>query len=201
LTDRSESRKIRKEKPSEKVEHILAAASERVHPIEKKLISSSKGLIRTKPEEIREAASIIKSNLDGVIGETVVGVDLQNKQFELIYFFWSLIDKVMIDVRTRVEGDNPAIDSICDIFPGLNWHEREVHEMFGVTFKGHPNMNLLILPDELEGAYPLRKSFQVSRERVKESGIFTPIAKAAKPTQVSTETKTADEGGQTSRTK
>jgi NADH:ubiquinone oxidoreductase subunit C len=195
LTGRTESRKTRKEEPSDKVEHTLAAALNRIHPIEKKLVSSSKGLIRIKPEEIRETASIIKSNLDGVIGETVVGVDLQNKQFELIYFFWSLMNKVMIDIRTRVEGDNPAIDSICDIFPGLDWHEREIHEMFGVKFNGHPNMNLLILPDELEGAYPLRKSFQVSRERVKESGIFTPIAKAAKPTKVSTDTNAADEGG------
>jgi NADH:ubiquinone oxidoreductase subunit C len=195
LTGRTESRKTRKEEPSDKVEHTLAAALNRIHPIEKKLVSSSKGLIRIKSEEIRETASIIKSNLDGVIGETVVGVDLQNKQFELIYFFWSLMNKVMIDIRTRVEGDNPAIDSICDIFPGLDWHEREIHEMFGVKFNGHPNMNLLILPDELEGAYPLRKSFQVSRERVKESGIFTPIAKAAKPTKVSTDTNAADEGG------
>lgn len=195
MTGRTESRKTRKEEPSDKVEHTLAAALNRIHPIEKKLVSSSKGLIRIKSEEIRETASIIKSNLDGVIGETVVGVDLQNKQFELIYFFWSLMNKVMIDIRTRVEGDNPAIDSICDIFPGLDWHEREIHEMFGVKFNGHPNMNLLILPDELEGAYPLRKSFQVSRERVKESGIFTPIAKAAKPTKVSTDTNAADEGG------
>jgi NADH-quinone oxidoreductase subunit C len=133
------------------------------------------------------------------MGETVVGVDLQNSQYELIYFFWSLTKKVMIEVRAKVEGDNPSIDSICDLFPGLDWHEREVHEMFGVNFKGHPNMNLLILPDELEGAYPLRKSFQVSRERVKESGILTPIARPAKPTQASSGAETAD-GGKTSST-
>jgi NADH:ubiquinone oxidoreductase subunit C len=69
--------------------------------------------------------------------------------------------------------------------------------MFGINFNGHPNMSLLILPDELEGAYPLRKSFQVSRERVKESGIFTPIAKTAKAAQSSGKTENAD-GGNTS---
>lgn len=197
MPNRNEPRKIRKEKLSDIVENILTAVTNRVHPIEKNQISDSKGSIRIKPEEIREAASIIRTDLDGVIGETVVGVDLQNKKYELIYFFWSLTKKVMIEIRTTVEGDKPSVDSICDLFPGLDWHEREIHEMFGVDFNGHPNMNLLILPDELEGVYPLRKSFQVSRERVKESGILTPIARAAKPTQVSTATKTADKRGET----
>jgi NADH-quinone oxidoreductase subunit C len=199
LSSKNDSRKARKEKLDGVVENLLATVSKTVHPLEQKRVSDSKASIRINPEEIRQVASVIKNTLDGVIGETVVGVDLQNKQYELIYFFWSLTKKVMIETRTRVEGDNPSIDSICDLFPGLDWHEREIHEMFGVFFKGHPNMNLLILPDELEGAYPLRKSFQVSRERVKESGILTPLAKPEKPTQASNEPKTVD-GGKTSTT-
>jgi NADH-quinone oxidoreductase subunit C len=198
LTTKNDSRKTRKEKLDNVVENLLVAISKTVHPMEQKQVSDSKASIRVKPEEIRQVASVIKNTLDGVMGETVVGVDLQNKQYELIYFFWSLTKKVMIETRTKVEGDNPSIDSICDLFPGLDWHEREIHEMFGVNFKGHPNMNLLILPDELEGVYPLRKSFQVSRERVKESGILTPIASAEKPTQASNPPKDADGGKKSS---
>jgi NADH-quinone oxidoreductase subunit C len=193
LSGRNESRKAGKDKRSDVVEKLLAVVSNSVHPIEQKLVSDSRGSIRIKPEEIRKLASVIKNTLDGVIGETVVGVDLQNNQYELIYFFWSLTKKVMIEVRTAVEGVIPSTDSICNLFPGLNWHEREIHEMFGINFQGHPNMSLLILPDELEGVYPLRKSYQVSRERVKESGISTPIARPAKPATTS-ERDTADGG-------
>jgi NADH-quinone oxidoreductase subunit C len=199
LSTKNDSRKARKEKLDNVVENLLVAVSKTVHPMEQKQASDSKASIIVKPEEIRQVASVIKNTLDGAMGETVVGVDLQNKQYELIYFFWSLTKKVMIETRTKVEGDNPSIDSICDIFPGLDWHEREIHEMFGVNFKGHPNMNLLILPDELEGVYPLRKSFQVSRERVKESGILTPIARPEKPSQASNEPKAVD-GGKTNTT-
>jgi NADH:ubiquinone oxidoreductase subunit C len=194
LSGRNESRKAGKDKLGDVVEKLLAVVSDNAHPIEQKRVSDSKGSIIVKPEEIRNVASVIKSNLDGAIGETVVGVDLQNNQYELIYFFWSLTKKIMFEVRTAVEGVNPSTDSICDLFPGLNWHEREIHEMFGISFQGHPNMNLLILPDELEGAYPLRKSYQVTRERVKESGIFTPVSRAAKPAQAPSEADTADGG-------
>jgi NADH-quinone oxidoreductase subunit C len=199
MSSRNDSRKMEKVKSSNVVNNLLMTISNSAHPMEQKLVSESKGSIRIKPEEVRQVASLIKNTLEGMIGETVVGVDLQNNQYELIYFFWSLTKKVMIEIRTKVEGNNPSIDSICDLFPGLDWHEREVHEMFGVNFKGHPNMNLLILPSELEGAYPLRKSFQVSRERVKESGIFAPIARPAKPTQTTSGAETAD-GGKTSST-
>lgn len=200
MARRTESKKARKEKLDNIVETVLAALSDKVHPIEKNQISDSIGLIRIKPEEIRETASTIKNNLDGVIGETVVGIDLLNNRYEIIYYFWSLTKKIMIEVRTQVEGTKPFIDSISDIFPGLDWHEREVHEMFGVRFDGHPNLSLLILPDELEGAYPLRKSFLVQRDRLKESGVFTPVAKATKQPQPSTEEQTADEGGKTPST-
>lgn len=161
----------------------MTALPDKVHVLEKKLISGSHALLTIDPKEVREAAHTIKGSLEGAMGETVVGVDLMNNRYELIYYLWSLTKKVLLEVRTQVEGETPTIDSVTDIFPGLDWHEREIHEMFGIVFNGHPNLSLLILPDELEGKYPLRKSFQVSRERLKESGITGPVAKPVKTTE------------------
>jgi NADH-quinone oxidoreductase subunit C len=172
---------------------VLAVLSDKV--VEERSISDSHASARINPQEIRNVATAVKNSLDGAIGETIVAVDLLNSRYELIYYFWSPMKKVMIEVRTQVEGDAPTIDSICYLFPGLDWHEREIHEMFGISFNGHPNQSLLILPEELVGKYPLRKSFEVLRERLKESGITGPVAgskKAVQSTNVPAGVKTSE---------
>ncbi|MET8684172.1 NADH-quinone oxidoreductase subunit C [Streptomyces sp. NPDC004732] len=61
-------------------------------------------------------------------------------------------------VRTTVAHDAPVLASAVDVYAGAAWHERETHEMFGVTFEGHPGLTPLLLPDSFEG-HPLRKDF------------------------------------------
>ncbi|MER6124390.1 NADH-quinone oxidoreductase subunit C [Streptomyces sp. NPDC001795] len=61
-------------------------------------------------------------------------------------------------VRTTVPHDAPALPSAVEIYAGAAWHERETHEMFGVTFEGHPALDHLLLPEGFEG-HPLRKDF------------------------------------------
>ncbi|MFD6432499.1 NADH-quinone oxidoreductase subunit C [Streptomyces venezuelae] len=61
-------------------------------------------------------------------------------------------------VRTTVAHDAPVLASAVDVYAGAAWHERETHEMFGVTFEGHPGLTPLLLPETFEG-HPLRKDF------------------------------------------
>jgi len=61
-------------------------------------------------------------------------------------------------VRTLVPRDAPVLDSLVPLFPGAGWHERETHEMFGITFTGGVALELLLLPERFEG-HPLRKDF------------------------------------------
>ncbi|WP_063784992.1 NADH-quinone oxidoreductase subunit C [Streptomyces sp. TP-A0356] len=61
-------------------------------------------------------------------------------------------------VRTTIPYDAPVLPSAVDVYAGAAWHERETHEMFGVTFEGHPALDHLLLPDNFEG-HPLRKDF------------------------------------------
>ncbi|MBC7267625.1 MAG: NADH-quinone oxidoreductase subunit C, partial [Streptomyces sp.] len=61
-------------------------------------------------------------------------------------------------LRTTVPHDAPALPSAVDVYAGAAWHERETHEMFGVTFEGHPGLDHLLLPETFEG-HPLRKDF------------------------------------------
>ena len=65
-----------------------------------------------------------------------------------------------------VDGVPASVPSIIDIFAGADWHEREAHEMFGIVFDGHPNLEHIYLPTEFEG-HPLRKDFPLLARSVK----------------------------------
>jgi NADH:ubiquinone oxidoreductase subunit C len=81
---------------------------------------------------------------------------------EILYHFE--FDKAGVITSLRVfmdERKNPKIDSITPIFPGAEWIEREMHELFGIDFKGHPNLKTLLLPDGWpKDKHPLRKDFK-----------------------------------------
>ena len=63
-------------------------------------------------------------------------------------------------VKSKLDVANPVIETVSDIWKTANFHEREVYEMFGVNFSGHPDLRLLILPDGWEGKRPMLKDFE-----------------------------------------
>ena len=69
-------------------------------------------------------------------------------------------------VSTEIPKDGASLPTLRDVFGGADWHEREAHEMFGITFDGHPNLVHLYLPDAFEGN-PLRKTFPLLSREVK----------------------------------
>ena len=71
-----------------------------------------------------------------------------------------------IIVKTDVDDEAMQLDTLRDIFPGADWHERETHEMFGISFRGHPQLTAIYLPTEFEG-HPLRKDFPLLARQVK----------------------------------
>ncbi len=128
---------------------------------------------------IRHVVSIIDEMLEDAFPESVFGVDLEGGDFELVYIFWSHAHGLLCQLRVRLSEPDLEVDTVSDIFPGLEWHERETHEMFGIHFRNHPDLRLLLLPDELEGKYPLRKSFKTDRSRLSESGLAQPRQRPA----------------------
>jgi len=76
-------------------------------------------------------------------------------RFEIVYFLYSFARNERIRVKTRFAEDHDA-RSIASIFAGANWLEREVYDMFGVRFSGHPGLKRILLPEEWQG-FPLRK--------------------------------------------
>jgi NADH dehydrogenase I D subunit len=77
--------------------------------------------------------------------------------FSLVYHLLSFDTASRLRIKSSLPASGPAARSICDIWPSANWYEREVYDMFGIQFQGHPNLERLILPHDWEG-HPLLKS-------------------------------------------
>jgi NADH-quinone oxidoreductase subunit C len=85
-------------------------------------------------------------------------------RFELNYQLLSIPRLARIRLRTSVSGQQPVIDSLEPVWPGTNWMERELFDLFGIRFEGHSDLRRILLPDEFEGA-PLRRDFPVEGKR------------------------------------
>ncbi len=87
-------------------------------------------------------------------------------RFQLLMHLHSPSRHEAVIIKADVPEDSNAVDTLRDIFPGADWHERETHEMFGIGFTGHPHLVPIYLPTEFEG-HPLRKDYPLLARTVK----------------------------------
>ena len=81
-------------------------------------------------------------------------------RFEAIYILVSIARKQRLRVKVRLSGPDAHLPTVTDLWPAANWLEREVWDMFGIVFDGHPDPRRLLMPEDWEG-YPLRKDYPV----------------------------------------
>lgn len=93
----------------------------------------------------------------------------QTPRFHVVYELISMLRKKRCSVISPLGDDAPAVESVTSLWPGANWLEREVYDMYGIRFDGHPDMRRILLPEAFRG-YPLRKDFTVDyRQKFPES--------------------------------
>ena len=85
-------------------------------------------------------------------------------RFEVVYHFFSLPLKARIRVKVPVEESNPEVDSVVALWAGANWFEREIWDMYGIRFRGHPDLRRLLMYAEFEG-HPLRKDYPINKRQ------------------------------------
>ncbi len=89
----------------------------------------------------------------------VTAVD-EKEHFVVVYHLMSLKDGELLRVKVKVDRENPEVPSLTSIWPAANVLEREVYDLMGVVFKGHPNLKRILCPDDFQG-HPLRKDYKV----------------------------------------
>ena len=85
-------------------------------------------------------------------------------RFVVAYHFFSLKHKHRLRLVVPVEEAKPELDSLTSLWPGADWLEREVWDMFGIRFLGHPNLKRILMYEEFEG-HPLRKDYPVNKRQ------------------------------------
>ena len=83
-------------------------------------------------------------------------------RFELVYLFYSMELHTWLRLKTRTDAEAP---SLTPTIPGANWYERELFDLFGIRFEGHPDLRRIMLPDDWQG-YPLRRTEPLGAEPV-----------------------------------
>ena len=109
-------------------------------------------------------------------------------RFILVYQLYSTVLHVRIRIKTRL-GETQQAETLTDVFLGANWLEREVYDMFGITFAGHPNLRRIMMDERFSG-HPLRKEYPIKQREPFADNIR--LHMGANPREVDTEIK---EGG------
>jgi NADH-quinone oxidoreductase subunit C len=117
------------------------------------------------PTEIRAACSTIQAAGYNFF-EDVTAVDWYplTPRFQLSYHILSFGLKDRIRLRVLLDEAEPSVDSITPVWAGANFYEREVFDLFGIHFTGHPDLRRIMLPDDWKG-HPLRKDYPVEGYR------------------------------------
>ncbi len=117
---------------------------------------------------LREACRTLKNDpqlqYNALADITCVDWYPRDPRFEVVYQLFSIPNKKYLRLKVRLAGDDPSVDSLTPIWPGANFFEREVFDLFGVRFDEHPNLVRIMMPNDWEG-HPLRKDYPVEGYR------------------------------------
>jgi NADH-quinone oxidoreductase subunit C/D len=94
-------------------------------------------------------------------------------RYEVVAHLYSLEHNQRVRLKAPVPDDDPRIDSLMPVWEGANWFEREVYDMFGITFDGHPDLRRILLYEGFEG-HPLRKDYPQEKEQPLDHNAFDP---------------------------
>ena len=119
-------------------------------------------------EQIVELCRVLRDEYDFNLLTEETAVDYwpeQAPRFHIVYRLRSLKRNLIIGARVPLDGHAPSMPSLVPVFTNANWFERELWDMFGITFDGHPDLRRIVMPYDWEG-HPLRKDYPLGYEEV-----------------------------------
>jgi len=117
---------------------------------------------------LREACIILRDDVqlqyEMLSDVTCVDWYPNEPRFEVVYQLFSIPNKRYLRLKVKLSSGDPSVDSLVPIWPGANFFEREVFDLFGIRFDQHPNLTRIMMPENWEG-HPLRKDYPVEGYR------------------------------------
>ncbi|MBI4564561.1 MAG: NADH-quinone oxidoreductase subunit C [Planctomycetes bacterium] len=112
-----------------------------------------------EPSRIVEVCRFLRDTveLDFDYPSCISGVD-DLKNLWVVYHLYSVRRNHRAVLKVKLDRENPAVSSVCGVWSGANWHEREAYDMYGIVFEGHPDPRRILLPEDWPG-YPMRKDY------------------------------------------
>ncbi|MEJ5312895.1 MULTISPECIES: NADH-quinone oxidoreductase subunit C [Anaerolinea] len=120
------------------------------------------------PEHIVSVAQSLRDDygFEQLVDVTAVDYFPQlEPRFHVVYHIRSLAQTLIICLRVPLNGNYPSVSTVEKVYPGANWYEREVYDMFGITFEGHSDLRRILMPYDWQG-HPLRKDYPLGYEEV-----------------------------------
>ena len=150
--------------PDQLKDHPVAAALELVLPeaITGGHAEHNEPTLFIAPATIVEVGRFLKDERKFIRLSGITAVDWHpaDPRFEVVYLLHSLEENSRLRLKCRVSESEPEIDSVTGVWRSANWYEREVFDLFGITFRNHPNLRRILMPSDWEG-HPLRKDYPV----------------------------------------
>lgn len=117
-------------------------------------------------ENLVEVAKFLRDEVHFEQNTNVTGTDFpKDQQLEITYHFGSIdgsgLRRIIVALTCRVPSNDPVLPSLIDIYPSVNYHEREAAEMIGCVFSGHPNLTRLLLPEDWNDIPPMLKAYRL----------------------------------------
>jgi NADH-quinone oxidoreductase subunit C len=124
--------------------------------------------IYVERSNLREACVLLKEDpacpFNFLSDVTCVDWYPSEPRFEVVYHLLSIPHKERVRLKVKLNSSAPAVESLTSVWPGANYFEREVFDLFGVRFTGHPYLRRILMPEDWEG-HPLRKDYPVEGYR------------------------------------
>jgi len=127
--------------------------------------------IEIKPRSIVKIASYVFKDL-GARFNIASGVDVR-RHMEILYHFIIEDINLLISLRVKLDKSKLEIDSLAPVIEAVNWIEREMHDLLGINFKGHPDLRRFLLSDDWpEGIYPLKNDYKEwDKKAIRDRGV------------------------------
>ena len=134
--------------------------------------SSGQRWLLIRREMIYELLQTLKeqAGFNVLIDLTVLDRLGQEPVFEVLYLLHAQETLTRLRLKVKVERDHPTLPSVSGLWSSANWLERELYDLYGIVFEGHPNLKRLLLPDDWTG-HPLRKDYPLTQEPVQFIGL------------------------------